>query len=479
MVVVTSAHVLHIGKTLVVWAFLVRPLHWRASRLPFCVSSIRGTLPFDVAALFERYGPVVRIAPNELAYVEAQAWRDICGHSPKTEENGKFTEFYRPGKGMPQDIISADKKTHTVIRRQLSHGFGDRAIRDQEPIIRGYVDLLMDRLHEHGQEGHHALDMTAWYNYTTFDVIGDLAFGDSFGCLQEASMHYWVKTFFKLTELSVWMQSAIHYPLIKDLLINSIPKSFMKVLDDNAEFAHRKVSKRIELGASRNDLIEGLLMKQDDWQMPRQDIDSHAGLLIVAGSETTATLLSGATYLLASHPEALAKLTREVRSAFTSEDQITVASAGQLTYMLACLDEAFRMYPPVPTGLPRIVAPGGRMICGEFMPGGTHVGVWQWAANHYSANWAKPFEYHPERWIDGQNAEFAADQREAMQPFSYGPRNCIGRNLAYAEMRTIIARLVFAFDLKLAPEGENWLRGQKVFNLWRKPPLWVHLVPRA
>lgn len=65
-----------------------------------------------------------------------------------------------------------------------------------------------------------------------------------------------------------------------------------------------------------------------------------------------------------------------------------------------------------------------------------------------------------------------------MQPFSFGPRNCIGRNLAYAEMRTIMARLVFNFDLTLAPESKNWL-DQKIYNLWQKPPLMVHLTPRG
>lgn len=57
----------------------------------------------------------------------------------------------------------------------------------------------------------------------------------------------------------------------------------------------------------------------------------------------------------------------------------------------------------------------------------THVGVWQWAANHYSDNFVEPFAYRPERFLAGENSAFAADKREALQPFSYGPRNCIGK----------------------------------------------------
>lgn len=102
--------------------------------------------------------------------------------------------------------------------------------------------------------------------------------------------------------------------------------------------------------------------------MPQADIESHASLLIVAGSETTATLLSGCTFLLLNNPDALDRLTKEVRSTFKEESEININSAGQLQYMLACLDEALRCYPPVPIGNPRVVPKGGRVLCGHYVP---------------------------------------------------------------------------------------------------------------
>lgn len=79
-------------------------------------------------------------------------------------------------------------------------------------------------------------------------------------------------------------------------------------------------------------------------------------------------MLSGVTYLLLSNPEALSKVVDEVRSAFKSEEEITLTSVNCLTYMLACLNEALRSYPPVPFGMPRIVPKGGAAIVGEFIP---------------------------------------------------------------------------------------------------------------
>lgn len=94
----------------------------------------------------------------------------------------------------------------------------------------------------------------------------------------------------------------------------------------------------------------------------------NASLLIIAGSETTATLLSGVTYLLTTNPEALRKLTEEVRSAFQTEQEIDFTSVSSLQYMLACLDEALRIYPPAPLGLPRQTPKGGATIAGHYVP---------------------------------------------------------------------------------------------------------------
>jgi cytochrome P450 len=75
--------------------------------------------------------------------------------------------------------------------------------------------------------------------------------------------------------------------------------------------------------------------------------------VLLGGSETTSTLLSGITYYLVQHPKTLEKLVQEIRSKFTSEDQIDLPGVNSRNYMLACLQETFRLYPPVPGALPR------------------------------------------------------------------------------------------------------------------------------
>ena len=90
--------------------------------------------------------------------------------------------------------------------------------------------------------------------------------------------------------------------------------------------------------------------------------------LIVAGSETTATLLSGCIYYLCTTPHAMARLTTEIRSAFMQDGDMTFRSLGNLEYLTAVIDEALRMYPPFVTSLTRRVPRGGALVNGQFVP---------------------------------------------------------------------------------------------------------------
>lgn len=68
----------------------------------------------------------------------------------------------------------------------------------------------------------------------------------------------------------------------------------------------------------------------------------------------------------------------------------------------------------------------------------------------------------------------------AFKPFSNGPRDCIGKNLAYTEMRLILSRGFLRFDFEsLQPESENWLSRQRAYTLWDKPPLKIKLKERT
>lgn len=114
------------------------------------------------------------------------------------------------------------------------------------------------------------------------------------------------------------------------------------------------------------------------------------------------------------------------------------------------------------------------MICGKWVGPGTRVSIHQYATYHSADNFKNPESFAPERWLG--DPEYEGDRRDSFQPFSYGPRGCIGQNMAWHEMRLIFASLIASFDFELCDESSNWLY-QKVHVLWEKPPLMVKLKP--
>ncbi|KAJ5964510.1 uncharacterized protein N7479_004386 [Penicillium vulpinum] len=453
------------------------PKSMAATRLPYMRMTMGGRFPQQMKVLHQQYGDVIRIAPDELSFIDGAAWKPIYGTRPGHSQKSKDDRFYLPNaEGVPEIILSNDAD-HSRFRRLLSHAFSDSSLRGQEPIIKGYVDLLIQRLHENINSGIKALDMVAWYNFTTFDVIGDLAFGESFDCLRNSDYHQWVAIIFGSLRFGAYTNVARHLSGLKYILPYIIPKHIASQRGTHLALTREKVHGRISKSNERPDFFGNILKHQNTEKgFSVQEMVNNASTLIIAGSETTATLLSGATYLLLRNPRVLAKLQDEIRSAFATEEEINLESCNKLDYCLAVLTETLRMYPPVAVGLPHIVDAQGDMITGKWVPGGTTVSVCHIAASHSPTNFTDAEQFIPERHMN--DPRFANDSKTAMQPFSFGPRNCIGRNLAYVEMRIILARMVLNFDMELDQPEKDWM-DQDCFVLWYKPKLMVQLKPRV
>lgn len=355
------------------------PKSHAAARLPYVYYHLTGQLPYRCQQLHATYGDVVRIAPDELSYINADAWKDIYGHRQGHAPMPKDTAFYnRPPNGA-HSLITAERADHTRYRRLVSHAFSDKALREQEPLIKGYVDLLIQRLHEHVSTG--PLDMVAWYNWTTFDLIGDLAFGESFDCLANCTYHPWINMLFASIKAGAYISTFNRYG-IKWMMAVLVPKGLLNKRMEQIKLTEQKVMKRLDQGTSRPDFLSHILRHNDEKGMTVPEIIINSSLLIVAGSETTATLLSGATYHLLKNPRVMEKLQREIREAFKEEKDINIAGVNNLKYLLAVLNEAMRMYPPVPTGLPRRVPGDGDVINDRWVPGGVCV-----APPYLTAGW--------------------------------------------------------------------------------------------
>lgn len=182
-------------------------------------------------------------------------------------------------------------------------------------------------------------------------------------------MNPWITKIFATVKRATYIKVIRSFPGAFELLTYFLPKSLVQARLDHELFVRGKVLRRKDKEPAYTDFMTHLLQAESKGALDLEDLCASAGVFIIAGSETTAALLSGATYYLLQNPGALAKLTHEVRSSFASDAEITFAHVTELDYMLACLNESLRLYPPVPGALGRITPPEGAIINGRFVPG--------------------------------------------------------------------------------------------------------------
>jgi len=215
---------------------------------------------------------------------------------------------------------------------------------------------------------------------------------------------------------------------------------------------------KIGLETDRKDFFFYLLNARDPETgkgFTPQELWGESNLLIIAGSDTTSTALASAFFYLTHNPRTLVRLCEEVRGKFGDVEEIVAGKAlNECLYLRAVIDEGMRLSPPVGGILPREVLPGGIEIDGVHVPEGIVVGTPHYTLHHNPAYFPAPFSFRPERWIAGSSAEVTTESvslaQSAFCPFSVGPRGCIGKGLAYAELMESLARVVFMYDMKLA-----------------------------
>ncbi len=428
------------------------------------------------------HGDIVRVAPDELSFTNAAAWKDI--HKPGFLRPYEYRDK-PPGKDA-ENLISANEEDHQRFRKVLAPAFVVRF--EQEAIVQRYVNLLIRKLastiESEEAKGSAIVDVLEWFNYTTFDIIGDVLWGSSFDCLEKVRYHPWIEVIAQFKKVLIVAATKFYYPLDK-ILMAITPMSAMADLMQIWNTTEEKIRQRIEVGSEQRDMISYMSYthgsssppSKSTHQMSKSEMETIAMSIVVAGSESVTTVLTGIVHYLLRDPTRLGVLVQEIRSAFDQEKEIDSASLSQLPYLGAVLHEGLRLCPTIPDGMRRVVPKGAAMIAGEFLPENTVVSIPQWSAYLSKDNFASPTAFLPERWLDSsRDSMYGTDRRDAFQPFSLGPHNCPGRSIAYLEMRLIMAKLLWNFDLEQRPgvHQSQW-REQKIYWFWEKKATYARI----
>lgn len=189
----------------------------------------------------------------------------------------------------------------------------------------------------------------------------------------------------------------------------------------------------------------GMLMQARDREggkpMPDAQLAREILTIVIAGHETTASVLNWTWYLLSKHPRVEAKLSAELK-ALLGDDFPSVDEFAKFTYTRQIIEEALRLYPPL--WLMTRKAVKDDWLGEYFVPAGTEIYISPYLIQRHPALWQAPDEFEPDRFASDQSED---RHRLASCPFGAGPRNCIGEFLARVEMQTHL--MMIARELRL------------------------------
>lgn len=468
----------------------------------------------DFHQLHEKYGPIVRYGPNTLSINHPAALKAIYGHKANVRKSDFYLSF-PAAPGVFSTHTAIDRTAHARKRRVMSHAFSETALKSVEEYVLGHVQTYIQKLAGATSSTSRSTDgwteprdVQSWSSYFGFDVMSDLAFSKAFGMLegddpsvrranfllgQAAKRH-------NVTGPMPWLhQSGFDRLLFRGL--NKNRDAYMK-------FSKSLVGQRMNsdiYNSSRRDFFYYLLNAKDPETgqgFAKGELWGESNTLIIAGSDTTSTTITSTLFYLLHNPAALARVQQELRDAFPSsaEDIRYGPVLNGCTYLRACIDEAMRMSPPVGGLLPRVTLPGGLDIPDMddlHIPAGVGVGCPIYTMHHNEDYVADPFTYRPERWLASEtvSAESVEALHSVFNPFSVGPRGCIGKPMAYLEMSLALGRLLWGYEIRLASgelgtvgEGNGKLgRGRErrgEFQMWDifvadKEGPWAEFRPRS
>ncbi|KAJ6457611.1 cytochrome P450 [Mycena sanguinolenta] len=467
------------------------PVACKISKLWLTFVGSRGKLHQYVKELHDKHGPVIRIGPNELSISDVGLLSSILGSDgmPKgplwdgrviLSMNRKSAAAKEAARG--QLINTRDPEVHAKSRKNWNRAFIPAAIKGYEPMLIRRVAQLVEAL---GAGTDTSVDLSQWLSFFSFDFMGDIAFGGGFELMRDGDRnglwHILERGLYlpALTQQIPWVVDFISY-------FSMVGK---KERDALQKFALNQATRRLQEGAIHNDLFYYLMDKKgaDDKPMPLPLVVSNALLAIIAGADTSATVLSNTFFLLLSHPESYERLQSEIDSVFPlgGKEPTDTALLSSLPYLNAVIRESLRLFPPVATSLQRAPTVGtGSKVLGEnfVIPEGTSVVVPPYTIHRDPRNFSpNPDKYIPDRWLAKDDDLKFVTNDDAFIPFSSGPANCVGKNLAMLEIRMVVVYIMQAFKLQFSDgyDTYRWEHDLKDYFVMQKGSLPVNLTCRT
>ncbi|KAL7653030.1 cytochrome P450 [Aspergillus phoenicis ATCC 13157] len=407
-----------------------------------------------------KYGPVVRIGPNELSFAKPAAARAIYTSDAMVKEE----TFYRAKTIFHENHLfsTRDVQAHRQRRKLFARGYSQAAMLEFEPHISNKIDMVLKQWKARVVDG--PIDVYPWLHWLAFDVVYHLMFDDDPGQVTSGRSHE------VMEYLQAWKPTYIYKEFFPQLdrwgvYVPGYVGDYFRKVQAWKNYSVNLIQRSRERG-TKTPFLRAALNGDEDAFLGRPLTNSElaeecmGGMF--AGSGTTANTFAFLLWACLRKPAVVARLKAELREAFPDPSIVPDhRTCSALPYLQAVISEAFRRYPAAIAILPR-TAVRHTTIAGVPISKGTVVGAQNRTIHFDEKAFPDAQDFRPERWLEKENE---ALRKEALAPFSLGPRKCVGLNLAQMELNKLTAAFFRRFDGEVdGSMGEEDMRMYDTFT---------------
>ncbi|KAJ5090698.1 hypothetical protein N7532_009382 [Penicillium argentinense] len=388
--------------------------------------------------LHETYGPVVRLAPNEVAFANLEGMKEIYQSGGSGYDKTEFYNLFKQYGRRPMFALM-NKNEHSQRRKlfaeryamtnimssSIMHGIQQNA----EKVVQKCLKSTGSYLDTYTVLHCYALDCAS---HALFNPAGTKSLDEKEDYVLMEDLSYDNRLRSRLVQH--------HWPALASIRYCFTPKPMMSL-------SHKFVLDRVSHSKTEDSsLLYKLRSKSENLekvQMAAECMDHLA-----AGIDTTGDALCFLMYEL-SLPRS-----QEIQQCLRQEImQNPGARLDDLPYMDAVIKEGLRLFPPIPMSLPRYVPREGRTISGYQLPGSSIVSCQAYSMHLMDDTvFPSPSKFIPERWLE-KDGEL--ERNRLFFAFAAGGRGCIGKNLALVEMKTLLRRIYGRFETEVALEMKS------------------------
>ncbi|KAI1868030.1 uncharacterized protein JN550_006518 [Neoarthrinium moseri] len=427
--------------------------------------------------LHDKYGPIVRYAPNRYSFNDTHASKAIYGLGNHFTKSDWYDASSNPGAWSL--FADRDVSRHARNRRLYQNIYSMSSVVAYEGFVFECAELFCERLTELAQWGL-PFNMGYWLQCYAFDVIGCITYSKRLGFLDKGEdvgqvisalednlvyaaligVYSWLHPYL----FAAWNFFAGGTGAGREYVMN-----FTRGCMTDFQASPKAMAfNREDIGPrTASSILSKFFAKHRD----NPDTFTSYHILVgctsnmVAGSDTTAISLSAIIYYLLNNPTVLRKLRDEIDAVYDADQidknqHIGFKRTQEMKYLQATIKEALRMHPATGLPLERVVPEGGATICNHFFPEGSVVGINTWIENRNPSIYGTDVDkFRPERWLTEDTAKLSM-MNEHWMPFGAGSRTCIGRHISHLEMSTLIPTILRQFEFQLSGElaksGAEW-----------------------